>query len=162
MRMRIFTLIVACYALLPGSVSAHSSQGNARSQDQKRIQTQDEVRPSPRPSRWWTSERYKQELKLSAEQIGQIDKIFQSSTERMRLQKQELDRAQSDFSQLMKQTTAGERDLQRAADSLELARFTLSKERTGMLVRIHSVLTPDQRVGLDAIMKRDGDRNRSR
>ena len=114
--------------------------------------------------RWWTVEKYRQELKLTAEQSAQIDRIFQTSMERMKAQKDDFDRAQSDFSQLMKKGTATERDLLRAADSLELARFKVSSERTSMLVRIHSVLTPEQRLGLQAISKRDreDDKNSNR
>jgi Spy/CpxP family protein refolding chaperone len=42
-----------------------------------------------------------------------------------------------------------------------MERFLISKERTQMLVRIHSVLTPDQRKGLDTIAKRhEAERNR--
>ena len=44
---------------------------------------------------------------------------------------------------------------------LEMARYSIAKERTTMLVRIHSVLTPEQRRGLDAIAKRhEAERNR--
>jgi Spy/CpxP family protein refolding chaperone len=84
--------------------------------------------------------------------------------DRMTAQKEDFDRAQSDFSQLMKQGAASERELLRAADSLELARFKVSSERTSMLVRIHSVLTAEQRLRLQAISKRDreNDRNGSR
>jgi Spy/CpxP family protein refolding chaperone len=139
-------------------------------EDQKPQSQSVESRPGPRPprppSRWWTNEKYRQELKLTVEQTAQIDKIFQGSMERMKAQKEDFDRAQSDFSQLMKKGMASERDLLRAADSLELARFKVSSERTSMLVRIHSVLTPEQRLGLQAISKRDRDddknNNRSR
>ena len=51
----------------------------------------------------------------------------------------------------------------KAAERLEMARFSISKERTTMLVRIHSVLTPEQRRGLDAIAKRhEAERNRQK
>jgi Spy/CpxP family protein refolding chaperone len=100
-------------------------------------------------------EKYRQELKLTTDQTAQIEKIFQISMDRLKAQKDDFDRAQSDFSQLMKKGTANERDLLRAADSLELARFKVSSERTSMLVRIHSVLTPEQRLGLQAISQRD-------
>jgi Spy/CpxP family protein refolding chaperone len=111
-------------------------------------------------------EKYRQELKLTTDQTAQIDKIFQVSMDRLKAQKDDFDRAQSDFQQLMKKGTATERDLLRSADSLELARFKVSSERTSMLVRIHSVLTPEQRLALQAISKRDREddtnNNRSR
>jgi Spy/CpxP family protein refolding chaperone len=124
-----------------------------------------ESRPSGHsPFRWWTNEKYRKELKLTPEQTAQIDKIFQSSMERVKAQKDDFDRAQAEFSQLMKKGTATERELLRSADTLELARFKVSSERTSMLVKIHSVLTAEQRLGLQAIVKRDrdDDRNRSR
>ncbi len=126
------------------------------------LQDRPDGRPSP-PSRWWTNERYRQELKLNAEQSLEIDRIVESSMARLKQDKEALDRAQTDFRILMERPTSTERELLQAAERLEMARFSMSKERTTMLVRIHNVLTPDQRRGLDAIAKRnDGDRNRSR
>lgn len=113
------------------------------------------------PSRWWTTEKYRQELKLSTEQSAEIEQIVQVSMARMKADKEDLDRAQSDFRQLMEQPHAGQRDLLKAAERLEMARFSISKERTTMLVRIHTVLTPEQRRGLDAIARRhEAERNR--
>lgn len=83
--------------------------------------------------------------------------------ERLRVNKDNFDRAQSDFSQLMERPSADDREFQRAVDRLEMARYYVSKERTLMLVRIHSVLTPDQRKSLEAIRTRnDGDHIRRR
>ena len=140
-------------------------QGASRGpQEPNKGQSNDSRNGGRSPFRWWTIEKYRQELKLTADQTAQIEKVFQASMDRMKVQKDDFDRAQSDFSQLMKKGTASERELLRSADSLELARFKVSSERTSMLVRIHSVLTPEQRVGLQTIWKRDrdGDKNRSR
>lgn len=162
MRIRFFTFVLVACAMAMASDSAQGTQGSAAGQDQKRAQGQS--RPAPRPPfRWWASDTYKQALKLTDAQTAQIEKIFQASMDRLKVQKDDLDRARSDFSVLMKQSTANERELLRAADSLEIARFKVSSERTSMLVRIHSVLTPDQRLGLQAVSKRnDGDRTRTR
>jgi Spy/CpxP family protein refolding chaperone len=117
---------------------------------------------SPRPpSRWWTTEKYKQELKLSSEQSTEIEQIVQSSMSRLKADKEDLDRVQSDFRVMMERPHTPQRELLKAAERLEMARFLISKERTTMLVRIHSVLTPDQRRGLDVISKRhEAERNR--
>jgi Spy/CpxP family protein refolding chaperone len=155
---------------MSAAVLAHQqgSQGGNKSTQDKPPAPSGDSRSGSRPlSRWWTVEKYRQELKLTADQTAKIDRIFQTSMERMKAQKDDFDRAQGDFSQLMKKTTAGERELLSAADSLELARYKVSSERTSMLVRIHSVLTPEQRLVLQAIFKRDrGDdknnNNRSR
>jgi Spy/CpxP family protein refolding chaperone len=142
---------LAVPAGLPGALHARDNQqeksGGSRSN------------PRP-PSQWWKTEKYKQELKLSSEQSSEIEQIVQTSLARLKADKDDLDRAQSDFRILMEQPQASQRELLKAAERLEMARFSISKERTTMLVRIHSVLTPDQRKGLDAIAKREGDRNR--
>jgi Spy/CpxP family protein refolding chaperone len=77
----------------------------------------------------------------------------------LRVDKDDLDRAQATFSELMERPTASELEFSRAVNRLELARYNVSKERTTMLVRIHSILTPDQRKGLEAIRKRNDPRN---
>lgn len=115
------------------------------------------------PGKWWTLEKYKLELKLTEEQSAQIEQIFQTSMERMRSEKADLDRAQDAFRQLLAKTDAEELEYMRAIDRVEMARYTMSKERTLMLVRIHKVLTPEQRTRLQAMHKRDdGDPNRAR
>jgi Spy/CpxP family protein refolding chaperone len=115
------------------------------------------------PGKWWTSDTHKGELKLTEEQSTQIEQIFQASMERMRSEKADLDRAQDAFRQVLVKTDADELEYMRAVDRVEMARFTISKERTLMLVRIHKVLTPEQRTRLQAMHKRDGgNRNRAR
>jgi len=111
--------------------------------------------PSPRrPSEWWKTPRYMQELKLTTKQSAELDQIIQASRARMTADKEDLDRAQSDFRQLMERPDANQRELLKAAERLEMARFSIARERTMMGVRIHSILTAEQRKGLDAIAKR--------
>ena len=163
MNTRIFTSLFVC--IFTAAVVGHQAQSTPGPQEQKPKSSSNDSRTPRPPFRWWTMEKYRQELKLTTDQTAQIEKIFQVSMDRLKAQKDDFDRAQSDFQQLMKKGTATERDLLRAADSLELARFKVSSERTSMLVRIHSVLTPEQRVALQAISKRDQDdknNNRSR
>jgi Spy/CpxP family protein refolding chaperone len=155
----IFNVLFICSALaasagLLAPIEARSSQqpqGNAPS-----------AHPNPRrPPDWWKTSRYMQELKLTTEQSTELEQIIQASRARMTADKEDLDRAQSDFRQLMERPAANQRELLKAAERLEMARYSIAKERTMMAVRIHSVLTPDQRRGLDAIAKRhDAERNR--
>ena len=111
--------------------------------------------PTPRrPPEWWKTPKYMQELKLTADQSAQLDQIITAGRTRMTASKEDLDRAESDFRQLMSQPNVPQRELLNAAERLEMARYSIAKERTMMTVRIHSVLTPDQRKGLAAIAKR--------
>jgi Spy/CpxP family protein refolding chaperone len=149
----LFTAVFTCCVLaLPAlPIEARTSQQTKS----------DNSRSTPRPpSRWWTTEKYRQELKLSTEQSAEIERIVQESIARLKGDKEDLDRAQADFRLLMEQHHSSERELIKAAERLEMARYSISKERTTMLVRIHSVLTPEQRRGLDAIAKRhEAERN---
>jgi Spy/CpxP family protein refolding chaperone len=144
----ILPLIVTCCALAGFTQPAEA--GNSSQQSKP-----DSGHFAPRPpSRWWTTEKYRQELRLTSEQSAEIEQIVQGSMARLKGDKEDLDRAQSDFRQLMEKPNASERELLKAAERLEMARFSISRERTTMLVRIHSILSPDQRRGLDAIAKR--------
>lgn len=115
-----------------------------------------EAQDLPRgPGKWWTSDKYRLELKLTDEQSAQIEQIFQTSMDRMRAEKADLDRAQEAFRQVLAKIDADELEYTRAVDRIEMARYTISKERTLMLVRIHKILTPEQRTRLQAMHKRD-------
>ena len=145
MRMILPLVILSC---------ALAGQADARPSSSQQAKV-DGAHGAPRPPyRWWATEKYRQELRLTAEQSAEIEQIVQGSMARLKGDKEDLDRAQSDFRQLMEKPNASERELLKAAERLEMARYSISKERTTMLVRIHSVLSPDQRRGLDAIAKR--------
>ncbi len=146
----IVTCVLAASAGLPARLEARENQQDKASSGH--------VNPRP-PSNWWKTSKYMQELKLTATQSAEIEQIVQSSMARLRVDKDDLDRAQIDFRSMMEQPHTPQRELLKAAERLEMARFSISKERTSMLVRIHSLLTPDQRKGLDVIAKREAERN---
>ncbi len=153
--MQIILIAIAVWGLaMPTGLAARLEAGSNQ-QDKSAVHA-----PRP-PSNWWKTERYIQELRLTPEQSAQINEIVQTSFARLKADKEDLDRAQSDFRALMERPSVSQRELLKAAERLEMARYSISKERTTMLVRIHSVLTPDQRRGLDAIAKRhEAERNR--
>ena len=149
----ILTLAIVGALAVPSGLA-----GGLEAREQDKSSSHASARP---PSNWWKTQKYMQELKLTAEQSSEIEQIVQTSMTRLRADKDDLDRVQGDFRILMEQPQASQRELLKAAERLEMARFLISKERTQMLVRIHSVLTPDQRKGLDAIAKRhEAERNR--
>jgi Spy/CpxP family protein refolding chaperone len=157
MRIMLSAAVICALAVLAGGggrVHAHATQQDKSSNSHSN--------PRP-PSNWWKTPKYIQELKLTSDQSSQIEQIVQASMSRLRGDKDDLDRAQIDFRTLMEQPSTPQRELLKAADRLEMARFAISRERTTMLVRIHSVLTPDQRTGLDAIAKRhEAERDRQK
>jgi Spy/CpxP family protein refolding chaperone len=153
----ILTLTFICVAL--AAPAGLSPRLEARTQQDKSA----DVHSARPPFNWWKTDKYKQELKLTAAQSAEVDQIVQGSLARMKADKEDLDRAQVDFRQLMERPASNQRDLLKAAERLEMARYSIARERTTMLVRIHSVLTPEQRKGLDAIAKRhEAERDRQK
>jgi Spy/CpxP family protein refolding chaperone len=157
--MRIILHIVFICSALAVGLPARLDASSAQPQQQPGAPG---AHPAPRrPSEWWKTPKYMQELKLTAKQSAELDQIIQASRARMTADKEDLDRAQSDFRQLMERPDTNQRELLKAAERLEMARYSIAKERTMMGVRIHSVLTPEQRRLLDGIAKRhEADRNR--
>ena len=99
--------------------------------------------------KWWFSEWAKAELGLSEQQSREIEAVFQSLLPRMRAEKEAYDRENATLSKLMVDG-ASERAIGPAIERVEAARGAVSKTRTWMLVRMYRVLTPDQRVKLQA------------
>jgi len=99
---------------------------------------------------WWKME---PTLALSPEQSNQIDAIFQDGIAQLQRQKDELDRLEGKLSRLI-ETLATEPDVTRQIDHVEAARSTLNKTRTLMLLHMRQVLTPEQRLKLNALRDR--------
>jgi Spy/CpxP family protein refolding chaperone len=109
--------------------------------------------------KWWHSDRFKQELQLTQEQITRIEEVFQGSLPQFREHKRTLDRLEDELSRLI--DTAEEGAVMQQADRVEAERAALSKARTLMLVRIRRVLSVEQRAKL-AQLHREWERNRKR
>ena len=146
--------IILTVALIGCALAASEGLSRVQASAQQQSVAPAAHQSSRRPPAWWKTPKYVQELKLTAEQTAQLERIITAGRAQMTADKEDLDRAESEFRQLMSQPSAPQRELLKAAEHLEMARYSIAKERTMMTVRIHSVLTPDQRKGLAAIAKR--------
>ena len=107
-------------------------------------------------SKWWTAEGPKRELGLTAEQSQRLEQIYQATLPKLRAAKKELDRQESQFSELMKRNSPPpEGEVMAAIDRLEGARSDLGKLRTLMLYQMRRVLTAEQRAKLEAEHERN-------
>ncbi len=106
-------------------------------------------------TKWWQSERFRQELALSADQSARIEEIFQATLPSLITAKAELDRVEGVLSDLVADATVDEARIGQQIDRVEKARSELSKIRTLMLFRMHRILTPEQRVKLKALHEQD-------
>ena len=99
---------------------------------------------------WWKME---PTLALSHDQSMQIDGIFNEGIVQLQKQKDELDRLEGKLNRLI-ETMATETEVAQQIDRVEATRSTLNKTRTLMLLHMRQVLTPEQRLKLNALRDR--------
>jgi Spy/CpxP family protein refolding chaperone len=105
------------------------------------------------PFFWWRTEEVKKELKLTADQVTRIDKIFESTRPELRQEMDELARYDAKLQKLL-ETSTDEGLLARQIDRVETARANLNKTRSLMITRMRLVLSPEQRQRLKAVYER--------
>jgi Spy/CpxP family protein refolding chaperone len=98
-------------------------------------------------AKWWFSEWGRTELRLTDTQAQEIEEIFQSLLDRLRGEKALFDQENAALTKLMMEG-ASERAIGPAIDRVESARSAVNRTRTWMLVRMHRVLSPEQRLKL--------------
>lgn len=111
--------------------------------------------------KWWQDDRYKSELRLTADQSARIDAIFEATFPKLRASYEELNKREDQLSSLISANDATEAQVLRQADQIEAIRSELSKTRVLMLFRIRRVLSPEQRDRLQTLQKaKEQDRQR--
>lgn len=105
--------------------------------------------------KWWQTDRFQKELKLTPEQITRIEGIFQASAPLMRAQKEAVDRREEKLSKVIADPKSDEPAVIQAADRLEMARNEMGRTRTLMLFRIRRVLNDEQNAKLVAMHEHD-------
>jgi Spy/CpxP family protein refolding chaperone len=103
---------------------------------------------------WWKAEDTRAELGITDKQSKDIDDIFQATLPSLRAAKEELDKLDDALGKLIKEGAADISVVARQAGQAEQARANLTTKRTVMLYQMHRLLTPDQRVKLDAMFAR--------
>ena len=105
--------------------------------------------------KWWQTEQFQKELKLTEEQVTRIEGIFQASEPLMRAQIQAVDRREKKLSKVISDPKSDEAAVIQATDRLESARNEMTRTRTLMLFRMRRVLSEEQLVKLNALHDHD-------
>ena len=103
---------------------------------------------------WWKAPETRAELGISDKQSKDIDEIFQETLPSLRAAKDELDKLDEAVTKLIKEGTADVSVVAKQVAQAEQARANLTTKRTVMLYRMHRLLTPEQRIKLDAMFER--------
>jgi Spy/CpxP family protein refolding chaperone len=101
--------------------------------------------------KWWQSERFQQELGLTADQTTRIEEVFKASWPELQAAKRELDQLETELSRLIAEGTASEAKVLQQIDRVEASRSAMGRSRSLMLYRMHRLLSPDQRVKLKVL-----------
>jgi len=104
--------------------------------------------------KWWQSAAVASEIGLTAEQVAEIEAIFQSLRPKLREFAHRLEREEDGLTATMHAMQAEEWEVALQIDKVEAARSALSKTRTLMLYRMHKTLTAGQSRALHAIWER--------
>jgi Spy/CpxP family protein refolding chaperone len=112
--------------------------------------------PQPQRSKWWQDDRIKAELRLTPDQSARIEDIFQASLKNSKETIDELHKREEQLSNLISGSNdVTEAQVLKQAELVEMGRSTLSKARTLMLFRMYRVLSPEQRMKLQALREHD-------
>jgi Spy/CpxP family protein refolding chaperone len=155
----ILALVLMCTAALAASSFEDAGQParvdkaaqGAKKDDKDKVQPASASRSDDR-WKWWLYDRA--ELGITNEQSKSINDIFESTIAGLRAARHELDRAEEELSRTIKEHKADIAVVSLQLDRVESARSQHNKIRTLMLYRIHALLTPEQRVKLDALRAR--------
>jgi Spy/CpxP family protein refolding chaperone len=92
--------------------------------------------------KWWQTEEYKRELRLTPEQSKRLEDVFQAAVPRLKSLKKALDQAESEFERLLERGDDG--SVMDQVERVEAARFELNKSHTLMKLDMKRVLTAEQ------------------
>lgn len=144
-------------AALPGGVERQERPERAV-QDAKAPHGKDKAQPAaanrPRDDRWKWWIHGRDELGITDQQSATINEIFEATVPGLRAAGQELERAEEELSRTIKEHKADIAVVSLQLDRVESARSHYNKTRTLMLYRIHALLSPEQRVKLEALRAR--------
>ena len=103
--------------------------------------------------KWWQSRPIQHDLQLTSSQVAAIEHVFQATLPERRRLRSNLDRLEAELRRRMAAPDDDDAMLD-LIDRVEAARAKRNVARTVLLVRMRRILTPDQRLQLDALARR--------
>jgi Spy/CpxP family protein refolding chaperone len=132
--------------LLPSAVDAYQAEKPAQQRDSRQ---QDD----PQRRKWWLNPDDRKELGLTDDQSSQIDKVFEATMPPQRAKWREFEKLEEDLMKMFKEGTLDVPTFTQKVTQVEKIRAELATTRTTMLYRMRQVLTAEQRLKLDALLK---------
>lgn len=155
---RQFAWVLAALLSLPAAAYG-GAPGLQREPENHPTKTQ---RPQdPNRWKWWINPEHRQELGITDAQSTEIDQIFESSMPAQRANWREAERLEAVLAKTLKQSVADVATVTQQVERVEKLNAERRTMRAVMIYRMNLVLTPEQRVKLEAFLKRR-DENRRR
>jgi Spy/CpxP family protein refolding chaperone len=110
--------------------------------------------------KWWINSESRKEIGITDPQSAQIDQIFEAMFPAQRAKWRELQQLEPAVSKLLKERVADVATVTQQVERMEKLDAERRTLRTVMLYRMNLVLTPDQRVKLEAYIKRRDENRR--
>jgi|SRR5215471_16784724 len=119
------------------------------------------------PPKWWIEPKLRAELGITDQQSAAIEAVWSKDYKQRTETWKRLDELEKKLDRMMLDASADESAIIAQLDKVEAVRTEVSKARVIVLYRINKLLTPDQRIKIDAMAKerrgqRPGDGRRER
>jgi Spy/CpxP family protein refolding chaperone len=132
-------------------------------------QSQTASKPNePERWKWWMHEDSRKELRLTDHQSRKINEVWESTAPKLREKWHELEKLEEVLAKTINENTSDVAIVSQQVEKVERLRAEHTATRTIMIYRMRQLLTPEQRVKVDAIRakmeeerrRRDEDRKR--
>ncbi len=150
---RHFAGVLLVALLATPSAAASLCDHQQRGQDPKKPENGARSDDPPR-TKWWLDPDTRKELGLTDLQSKQINQIWEATTPKQRERWHEFEKLEDTLSQTVKENTADVATVTQLVERYEKLRAELNAARTVMIYKMHLVLTPEQRVKVDAMRAR--------
>jgi Spy/CpxP family protein refolding chaperone len=104
--------------------------------------------------KWWLHPESKKELGLTEKQSRKIDEIWESTAPKQRDKYHELEKLEEALAATIKESTADEKTVAQQVERVEKLRAETAATRIVMIYKMYQLLTPEQRIKVDAIRAR--------
>jgi len=166
---RFVAWVFAALLLVPATGSAEGLCDKGQTQGKPGSTGQAEGKPDQghQPPKWWIEPKFRAELGITDQQSAAIEAVWSKDYQQRAETRKRLDDLEKKLDQMMLDASAPESAIVAQLDKVEAVRTDVSKARVIMLYRINKLLTPEQRIKLDAMAKemrgqRPGDGRRDR
>ena len=148
-------LLAASELIASQATQAPPSVKDQETQEPRQARPQDQNR-----WKWWINPDSRKEIGINDAQSAQIDKIFEEMFPAQRAKWREFQQLEPEVSKLLKERVVDVATVQQQVERMEKLDAERRTLRTVMLYRMNLVLTPEQRLKLEAYNKRRDENRR--